>query len=151
MKKLLLLVLGIVLFVNTNSRASALNDLFSYDETLITSSLSDVAMLENYVNEHSGITLSDLVANSSDLSKEISLDVNFLTNLSGGNNPVLGIPSFVWGCVLNWVGILIVYLVSDQDMGETKKAIIGCVVGAVVYTGVWLVYYLVVLAAYSGI
>jgi len=142
MKKFLWVAFFCLLFANTNTRASALSELFSYDETSVSLSLSDVAMLENYVNTHSGVTLSDLVANSSELSKNILLDINFLNNLSGGNNPVMGIPSFAWGCVLNWVGILIVYMITDGDKVETKKALIGCFVQG----GVIVLFYVVVFA-----
>ena len=45
---------------------------------------------------------------------------------SDTKNPVLGIPSFLWGCGLGVVGILVVYIVSDEDKVETKKALWGC-------------------------
>lgn len=46
---------------------------------------------------------------------------------NGEKNPVLGIPSFLWGCGLGVVGMLVVYIVSDKDKVETKKAMWGCI------------------------
>jgi apolipoprotein N-acyltransferase len=45
---------------------------------------------------------------------------------TGEKNPVLGIPSFLWGCGLGVVGMAVVYIVSNQNMDETKKSLWGC-------------------------
>lgn len=52
----------------------------------------------------------------------------------GEKNPVLGIPSFLWGCGLGVVGLLVVYIVSDEDKVETKKAMWGCITSTAVVT-----------------
>jgi riboflavin transporter FmnP len=67
-------------------------------------------------------------------------DPNGLNGFNMINEKVFGIPSFLWGCVFSWVGVLVVYLVG-QDKAETKSAIIGCVVGAVAYTAFYAIYY----------
>lgn len=57
------------------------------------------------------------------------------------DGPALGIPSFLWGCVLGWVGLLIVYLITENT-DETKKALWGCIASSVV----GIVIYVVILA-----
>jgi len=59
-------------------------------------------------------------------------------NLTGSMmmEPALGIPGFWWGCVLGPVGILVVYLVTENDKPEVKKALYGCLVS----TGIWVIF-----------
>ncbi len=56
--------------------------------------------------------------------------------------PPLGIPSFIWGFCLGVVGILIVYL-TTEDTEEAKKALLGCVIA----NALWLILYLVLWGA----
>ena len=44
------------------------------------------------------------------------------------------IPSFIWGCVAGPVGVLVVYLVTE-DNDETKKALLGCILWGVFVGG----------------
>ncbi|MFB6342735.1 hypothetical protein ACE1ET_13485 [Saccharicrinis sp. FJH62] len=89
--------------------------------------------------------LSDMLL-SNDVSADEITDNSMLENVSmnaslplsadedGTTGPPLGIPSFLWGCILSWVGILIVYFLTEENKDETKKAVWGCVAGAVAYT-----------------
>ena len=121
MKKLLP-VLAMMLFVSFSYAKSA--SLFSYDAAKVEKALVSVNVLDDYVSQ--AMVSAD----------ELQLDNPVLKNFSAtpalpaGNHPVLGIPSFLWGLVLGWVGILIVYLVSE-DNEETKKALYGCIAGTV--------------------
>ena len=58
---------------------------------------------------------------AANLSEENSLSSSLLDGPAG-------IPAFLWGCVLGWIGILVVYLVTE-DSDETKKALYGCLIG----------------------
>lgn len=49
--------------------------------------------------------------------------------------PPLGIPSFLWGCLLSWVGLLIVYFLTDRDKDESRKALWGCLISTLLYGG----------------
>ena len=63
-------------------------------------------------------------------------------NLTSGMmmEPALGIPGFWWGCVLGPVGILVVYLVTENDKEEVKKALYGCIVSGVFWVA-WEVFW----------
>ena len=100
--------------------------LFQLDEAALEAALQEVNQLEAFLDQHVGYTYEDV------LKKDASLLSNYneMEGLLDGQGP-LGIPSFIWGCVLGWVGILIVYLVTE-DNEETKRALYGCIVGSLV-------------------
>jgi zinc transporter ZupT len=62
---------------------------------------------------------------------------------SASDELALGIPSFLWGCVFGIVGVLVVYLMTDENKDQTKKAFFGCIAGSLIGT----VLYVVVFAA----
>ncbi len=109
---------------------------FILDEEALNQEMQELNALDHYVSTHEGTTYDDLVTSGSELIANIS-DEAAPMGMAGPDDP-LGIPAFWWGCVLSWVGILIVYLIAEDDRsGQTKKALWGCLVG----TGVWVVFY----------
>jgi len=150
MKKILFKSIGvslavILLLAQTQSLSakkivSSLPDIdesvFILDEETLNQEIQELNALDHYVSTHEGTTYDDLVTSGSDLIANIS-DEAAPMGMAGPDDP-LGMPAFLWGCLLGWVGILIVYLVTDYDRsGQTKKALWGCLVG----TGVWVVFY----------
>ncbi|HOY48888.1 MAG TPA: hypothetical protein PL185_03500 [Flavobacteriales bacterium] len=118
-------------------------DLFKVDDQEINTEFAQLNELEQFVNANEGITLEEInpsnplvqnVNNSSDI-------LGILSTLRG--DAPLGIPSFVWGLCLSWVGVLVVYFVAD-DRDETKKAFTGCAVNAGLYI-IWIVVYVVII------
>jgi hypothetical protein len=131
--------------------ALSLLNLQSYAMSFIGSDFSNEAMevvsfdeseIYNAFNEIS--ELSEVLL-TSDVSAEEIADNSILSNVSmnatlplsadddGSIGPPLGIPSFLWGCLLSWVGILLVYLLTEENRDETKKAVWGCVAGSAAY------------------
>jgi hypothetical protein len=156
MKKFLLkslsVFLAIVLLVSQNQIVSAKTidaglpsvdeSVFELDENALAFAMQDLNELDNYLASNEGVSYTDLAEAGSDLIANVSDNSSPIGMDQEGESP-LGIPPFLWGCVLGWVGLLIVYLISDQDKELTKKALIGCLVG----TGVWVVVYVVLIAA----
>ena len=103
------------------------SSLFSYDKAAVNAKMNNVSAVETYVNQNDGVTVSSMNADgqqlvaAANLSEENSLSSSLLDGPAG-------VPSFIWGCVLGWIGILVVYLVT-QDGDETKKALYGCLIG----------------------
>lgn len=141
MKKLLMAALVVFL---SGSLMAGNGDLFSYDKEEVQQELSTMNDLEQYVGQHQGVTLSDLQAENNELTMGMENSPNSVLGGLGYGDPPLGVPSFVWGCVLSWVGILVVYLVTE-DNDETKKALWGCVAGAVGWSLFYVVYYVIIL------
>lgn len=106
--------------------------LFELNEALIDAQISDLTDLENYVVSNQGVTLSEVMNFAKE--GELNLSVNMLDNFTAvlANHPVMGIPSFLWGCILGPVGIAIVHF-DAEDKEQTRKAIWGCVALGGVY------------------
>lgn len=104
-------------------------ELFEVDDQKIEAEFADLNELESIIKANDGITLSGIQSGELDLSPEMT---NKVKGLSDGMNlmePPAGIPGFWWGCVLGPLGILLAYLISDQDKDETKSALWGCLIG----------------------
>lgn len=129
MKKLLLSIFmvffaGFTVFANDA-------DLFKLDYNAVQAEFSQLDQLAVMVKSNSDLTYSVLKLEDANLIESLRL-ISESTLPAGEKNPVLGIPSFLWGCGLGVVGILVVYIVSDKDKVETKKALWGCVTGTAV-------------------
>ncbi len=61
------------------------------------------------------------------------------------DEPPLGIPSFIWGCCFNFLGVVLVYIMTDENNKETKRAFWGCVVGSTTCIVGSLLYWLLML------
>lgn len=110
---------------------SEIQTVTEFDDSEIYAAFSEVNDLDQYLSQNENSTYADI-------SRE---DVSMLTNISATTSlPVsassdelaLGIPSFLWGCVFGIVGVLVVYLMTDNNKEQTKKAFYGCIVGTVV-------------------
>ena len=101
-------------------------DLFKLDYNAVHSEFAQLNQLATMITSNSELTYSNLMLTNSNLVASLRL-VPESTLPEGGNNPVLGIPSFLWGCAFGVVGMAVVYIVSNQDMVETKKALWGCI------------------------
>mgnify|MGYP006998094636 CR=1 FL=1 len=114
-------------------------DLFEVDEQHIEASFNDLNELETLVTA-SGSTYADLSQTNNPVLKNLNLNTNLTANAFGAGEPALGIPSFVWGFCLSLPGVVVVYFLTDQDMDETKKALIGFAVGVGLYV-LWFVFW----------
>lgn len=112
----------------------------TFDEQNVNAEFEKLNKLEQYVTSHEGATLEDVKA-VTELTKDLNLDTNVTNSVAVDELP-LNIPAFWWGCVLGPIGVLAVYLITDKDKDQTKKALFGCLVTAAVY----IVYYIVVVA-----
>ncbi len=130
MKKLFTLSLLVVLALG-GSLSAADGDLFSYNQNAVTTALSELSEIENYVMDNPATSLSLMVENNNSLLNGLSLYSPNAMGFAYGEPP-LGIPSFLWGCVFGVVGVAIVYFVAE-DGDETKKAFYGCIVSTLVY------------------
>jgi hypothetical protein len=124
MKKLLLSMFmvffaGFTVFANDA-------DLFKIDYNAVQAEFSQLDQLAVMVKSNSDLTYSVLKLEDANLIESLRL-ISESTLPDNTKNPVLGIPSFLWGCGLGVVGILVVYIISDKDKVETKKALWGCV------------------------
>lgn len=121
---------------------------FSYDEEMLSSALSELNELDNFIEANNDVTFESLENAGSSLIANIeagSAPMGMPGAAEGGESP-LGIPSFLWGCVFGVLGVVLVYVLSDEDKAETKKALWGCVAS----TAVSVVLYMVVWGAWAA-
>ena len=123
MKTIFVSLATLMLLFSSVSFASDGDD-FSFNESEFYSSFETLDEIDQIVENNPLISVEDL-KNVDGLSMEGLEALDFMNAFE----PPLGIPSFLWGCVLSWVGILVTYLVTDGDKQETKQAFIGCLVG----------------------
>lgn len=150
--KTLSVAMAIVLLVAQSQGLAAKNigvslpsideSVFNLDEDALNTAMQELNELENYLALNEGTTYNDLVLADSDLIANVSDFSTPMGMMQEGESP-LGIPAFLWGCVLGWAGLLLVYIITDNDKPQVKKALVGCLVG----TGVSVVLYIVLIAA----
>jgi len=138
MKKIILLA-SLSIFLLAGSSYAGNTGLFTYDKSAVNEEMALLNELELYVLSHPGTTLAEMVSDGNPLAMEIS-NTNSFTAFNLMYEKALGIGGFWWGCCLGPVGILVVYLVSE-DKAETRSAIIGCVVGTLLYSGSYAGWY----------
>ncbi len=113
-------------------------EITDFDEAAFYGEFEGLNALENYL-ETTDATYSELEKAESNLLANVeSESILPFSDDVNSEGPALGIPSFLWGCVLGWVGLLIVYLVTENT-DETKKALWGCIVSSVVGVVIYVV------------
>lgn len=125
----------------TTAPAVTESQVMTFNEQAVNAEFEKLNKLEQYVAAHEGVTIEDV--KETELTEDLKLDTNVTNAVVAGDLP-LGIPAFWWGCVLGLLGVLAVYLITDKDKEQTKKALYGCLA----WTVLWAVYYFVVLATF---
>lgn len=126
---------------STSITKSEIQSVTEFDESEIYAAFADVSDLDQYLAQNNDKSYSEISQENATLVSGISATTTLPFSASS-DELVLGIPSFLWGCVFGWVGLLVVYLVLENKV-QTKKALTGCVVSTVVS----VVFYVVVIAA----
>ena len=110
-----------LLFVASMSFASN-SELFDLNYDQVKQEFAQLDQLAVKVKAEN-LTYNDLLKTDAALVNSMALSSVPSVPLPDG---ALGIPSFLWGCIVGPIGILIVYLVTDNDTEEAKKALWGC-------------------------
>ncbi|MBW6500517.1 MAG: hypothetical protein K0B05_03905 [Bacteroidales bacterium] len=113
---------------------------FVLDQAAMDQAFSELDDLESFLSQNEGVTYADLQAAGSDLIANISDITAPMGQGAASDDPLFGIPAFWWGCVLGWVGLLLVYLLTDKDREQTRKAMTGCLISTgvgVVLSGIY--------------
>jgi hypothetical protein len=116
---------------------SEIQSVSEFDESEIYDAFAGTSDLDQYLALNVGKTYSEVSQDNGELLAGVSSSTSLPLSASAGEL-ALGIPSFLWGCVFGWVGLLIVYLVTDKDKEQTKKALWGCIVGTIVSVGLYI-------------
>jgi prepilin signal peptidase PulO-like enzyme (type II secretory pathway) len=134
----------LVVLISASSLMAGEADDFKIDKAQVQHEFADLYRLEQTVVDHNFMTLSQM-ENSNLLTAEFA-SMNLSSNMM--MESALGIPGFWWGCIFGPLGILVVYLVSDNDRAEVKSAFTGCIVGSAVSAVLYLIYALAIVSTY---
>jgi hypothetical protein len=107
---------------------------FTLNEAELSQSFEGLNSLERFINENPDLSIDEIKAQNQELVENVSFESSAIVN-PAGDMPIVG--SFWWGCVLGIVGLVLVYFVTDNDKEQTKKALVGCVIGTLVFGGIW--------------
>lgn len=143
MKKLLFSAL--IVCLTCFSSFAGDDDLFEFDYNSVQTEFTELNQLADLVSTNAGMTYSDLLLKNENLVTSMNLLPNSSLPAGASGEPVLGIPSFLWGCVFGVVGLVVVYIGTDEDKEQTKKALWGCVTGTVAYVAFYFIYTAVIL------
>ncbi len=116
--------------------ASFVESVLTLDESALNEAMQELNVLDEFLNENAGVTYTDLESAESELIIGVENSTAPL-GMDSESEPPLGIPSFLWGCILGVIGILLVYILTDGDKDETRKALWGMLV----WIGVWVILY----------
>lgn len=146
MKKMLLRVfcglLAIIMFsvptLAYNSVSNSLPDaeaavLADFDEAEIYSAFDEVNDLMLALGDNSELSYADLEKSNSGLIANVSSSAAIAMNAGSAEPPIVG--AFLWGCLFNVVGMLIVGLTTDFDSGQITKSAWGCLVSSLLFGG----------------
>lgn len=133
MKKILSLFSILALSFSMAVAAEPIN----YDAQNIESEFDKLNKIENFVQNNEGTTLENLKLQNSELLANINIEADTASVVASSDLPA-GIPAFWWGCVLTILGVVLVYVLTDKDNAQTKKALLGCLVSGGIYIIWWI-------------
>jgi hypothetical protein len=129
------------------------SDVFKVNDAQVNQEFAQLNKIEDFVLSHEGVSFDEMKSQNPELVAGLSESPDSFTgmgsSLRGAGEAPLGIPPFVWGCVLGWVGILIVYFVAE-DREMTKKAFYGCLVGGLAGLVIYVIYFVLIAGAAFG-
>lgn len=137
------LFLNLQVFAGSNFSMSPEDETnVNFDETEIYGSFDQIDDLVSYVSAND-VTYADVQNYNSSMVEKVSSSAALALNNTNAGDPPF-ISAFLWGCIFNWVGIVVVALTTEMDMDYIMKSVWGCVVSTVVWGAFWLVYDLVI-------
>lgn len=144
----LLLVITTFFIGISSSLATNISDEFTYNEAKIEAEFNALNSLEKVIqNNLDQADYAFVSTNYTVALQPVSTHLNLNTSmpLDSDKNPILGIPSFLWGCGLGVIGIVAVAVIGDdlpkaERQAQVKKSAVGCLVG---YGAAALLYFVV--------
>ena len=132
-------------FTTTGSAVNSDQEIASvtgFDESEIYNAFTDVNSLVSYVQENDGVTLSELETSHNELVSNLCSSAAIAMSNDSDSPPIFS--AFIWGCLLNWVGMLIVGITTGFNGQQITKSAWGCLISSLLwgvsYWGYYSVY-----------
>lgn len=117
----------------------------NFDESEIYNSFNQINDLVNYVSENDAVTYSDVASVNNALVENVSSSAALALNNTNAGDPPF-VSAFLWGCVLNLLGIAIVAFTTNMDTAQIMKSVWGCVAS----TAFWVLFDVIYAVALGG-
>ncbi len=112
----------------------AIEPVFELNQIEISKTFNTLNQIEALVEANPNLTPEDIKATHSELVENVNFESSAILQ-TAGEMPILG--SFWWGCILGIIGLVLVYIVTDKDKEQTKSALFGCIIGTLVFGGIF--------------
>lgn len=109
------------------------NDHLDFNSNEVQETFSKLSKLEQMHYDNPQASLSELTSDA-DFSGLVIEAATISSVSNAGDLPLL--PAFWWGCILGAIGILLVYLITE-DQDQTMKALWGCLA----WVGFWILWW----------
>jgi hypothetical protein len=108
-----------------------------------------LSKVEAMVNANPDLSVDSLIKEQPQLMKDLGIDNEAKSNIGKDDDPMrpAGFPAFWWGFCLGVWGILIVYLITDNDKAALSKTVKGCITATAIYVGITGLFYIVAVIA----
>lgn len=136
---LALLLIGVQAIAYSNS-ATEINSeqeidaVVAFDENEIYNAFDEVEELVATIETSENISYSDLEAYNSDLITNVSSSAALAMNTNTASSSPIFSP-FVWGCLFNVAGMLVVGITTDFDSYSLRKSAWGCLFNTLLFGG----------------
>lgn len=107
----------------------------NFEENEIYNAFDEVNPLVAYMQNNEDVTYDELASTHSDLVENINSSAALALSSSSDTPPILS--AFIWGCLFNWVGILIVGITTNFDNQQITKSLWGCLINSFLLGGGW--------------
>ncbi len=149
MKKILLLfAVSFLLVFQTKANVIASDVVSDFDETEIYSAFGEIEALVETVS-NSDVTYESLLTSNSSLLENVSANAALAMGMSAADAPPV-MSAFWWGCIFGPLGIILVAVTTDQDKGQLRSSVKGCVISTVVYIAIYAIYALALRALWAA-
>jgi hypothetical protein len=116
--------------INSEAELSAVAD---FDEAEIYAAFNEVEALITTI-ESTNLTYADLEASNSDLISDVSASAAIAMSSASADTPPF-ISAFLWGCIFNLAGMLIVGITTEFDSDQLRKSAWGCLISSLLWGG----------------
>ncbi|MCP9762769.1 hypothetical protein [Lacihabitans soyangensis] len=105
-----------------------------------TSEFKKLNQLESIIMANPNFTVDSVIKEQPQLLKDLGINSETKSNI-GDDDPMkpAGFPAFWWGFCLGIWGILIVYLITDNNKAALNKTVKGCITATAIGLGVYVI------------
>jgi dihydroxyacetone kinase DhaKLM complex PTS-EIIA-like component DhaM len=118
---------------NDNKEIQAVS---SFNEDEIYTAFNEIDELVSTIESNEELTYKDLEATNNEMVANINSSAAIAMNATADTPPF--VSAFLWGCIFNWVGMLVVGITTGFDGTQLKKSAWGCLVNSLLFGGGYL-------------